>query len=189
MGSLSRALGVVGFIRDLVFTCVFPGLWVHSLSQCECVHPGSLGSLANALGVIGFVRGRSVHSRAPWGPLGSSRVLEFTCARSRGHWVHAASLGSLSCVLVVVGFIWARWIHSREPLGSLDSSEVIAITDVQPWFLLVLPGTLGAIGFMQCRWVHSGAPLGSLGSVGVVSFCRVCLGAGWAHLGSRLSFG
>ena len=139
LGSLALALGVdrfiriVGFARTcwdflvhcpsrwellgsssvVYFTRVRPGgRWIHPRSCLGSlwVHRGSLCSLARAVSVIAFILGRWVHSRAPWGSLSSSWVIEFTRVRCRCRSVHSQSLGSLAHSLVV---ITARSVHSR----------------------------------------------------------------------------
>ena len=120
----------------------------------------------------------------PWGSLGSSRFVEFTRVRPKGHWVHPG-----------------RWVHSvapwrslgssGSPLGSLGSlgcrQDVVGFIMVLPRGHWVFPGSLGslvcvmgAVGFIRCHWVHSGASSGSLGYLGldmgsskVVEFTRI----------------
>ena len=94
LGSIARALGVIGFLR---------GVWIHakatwggrscSLGLFRALYksldfPGLLGSLVYARGVVGFIRGRWVHTRAPWGSLRLSGVVGFSRERLGGRWVH-----------------------------------------------------------------------------------------------------
>ena len=88
LGSLSRVLGFVGVVGCTRARPV--GL---------CVRPGSLGSRAHALewlgsfvlalGIVVFMMGRWVHSRMPWGSLGSSGVIVFKRTRPGGVWCHS----------------------------------------------------------------------------------------------------
>ena len=146
MGSLTCALGVVGFIR-------------HSVVR-SCVPRGSLSSSW----VVGF-------TRAPWVLLGSSAVVGFpdvhlgVCwVHSRvfpgGRWVHQGSLGSLARTLGFVGFIRGRWVHS-------------GCRRFHPVSLTSLARALGVAAFIRSRCVQSRAPCVSLGLSGVIRFTRV----------------
>ena len=81
LGSLTRALGVVGFIR---------GRWIYWRAPLwSLVYPGSLGLLGCAFGIIRFIQCSWVNSRASKSSLGSSAVVGFTRARHGGRWVHS----------------------------------------------------------------------------------------------------
>ena len=142
----------------------------------RCVHTGSF---ACALGDVMFIRCRCVlslapwpffvfwrglwvHSRAPCGSLGSSRVVGITRARP----------GFLL-------FIRGRWVHSRPPWVSLSSSGV---TRGQHWGRWLHPGsfgfrTLGVFGFFRYRLVHTYSPF----------FWWISWDAPWVHAGSVCS--
>ena len=94
--SLACALAVVGFIRGRA-------LGVFGFIGGRCVN-------SRALSVIAFILGCWVHSRAPWGSLSSSWLIEFTRVRCRCCSVPSQSLGSLAHSLVV---ITARSVHWR----------------------------------------------------------------------------
>ena len=137
------------------------------------VHLGSLGSLSRALVVVGFRWGHWIHSRAPQGFLGSSRVVVFTLQRPG---VYPRSLGSLASSLRILGFILRRWVHSSSPLVSFGSSWVVAFTLACAGGRWVHPGSFGSlacalcvVGFIRWRWVHSRTFWVSLGVVGFAS--------------------
>ena len=80
LGSLPSARGVVGFTPTSAGGLwLIRGRWVHF--GCRWVHPMSLGSLACPQGVVGFIQVRWFHSHAPWGSIGSFRVVVFDRAR------------------------------------------------------------------------------------------------------------
>ena len=139
--------------EDVGFTRVRP--W------CCWNHPGYLGA---------FVSGRSVHSRASWGSLGSSGVGAIIHARPGGRWVHPGSLGSLA-----------------QALGVLGSLGIVLFTRVKPWGRWVLPACPG------CRCFHSRQLWVSLSLSWVGEFTRACSGGRWIHPGrwvhSRMSWG
>ena len=139
LGSLTRVLGVVGFIRAVGVTRALPGgRWAH---------PGTFCLLARALGFVGFIQPRCVHSSAPCMSLVLSRAFGFTRALPGGCRVHPRSFCSLALALCVVGFIsgfeftrtrqWGRCIH----VGLLGS----------------LARALGVDWFIGGRWVRSRA--------------------------------
>ena len=135
LGSLTRALAVVGFIR---------GPRVHWPEPF-----GLLDLLACALGVVGFIKGRWAPSREPRGMLGSHALVLW--------W----SMGSLARALAVVVFILGSWIYSRACWGSLGSPGVVGCTRVRAWGRSVQPRsfcslarTLVVVGYISFRWVH-----------------------------------
>ena len=186
LGSLAHAVGVVGFIRGrwahsrapwclqdssrvVEFTRIrLGGRWVHlhapwevvGISWCCWVH-----SRVCDLVIVGSIRGCLVHSRGPWGSLGSSGVVEFTR-------VHPGVFGFMrgrECNVGVVAFIWGRLFHSRADWRLLGSSGIVGFTCVHPGDGLVHPGSLGSLanalgvfGVMRGHWVHSRVPWGSI---------------------------
>ena len=208
LGSFQYILGVVWLIQ---------GRWVHS---------GAPRLLFGLFEVIGFtwecpgrrvfIQGRWVHSGAPWGrwvhlgrsvhssailgSLGSFWVVGFIRVRPRGSWVYySVPLASLGTFVVVgfirvhpgvVGFIAVRWVHLGVPCGSLGSFwcalvvvglfGVVGFVQMRPGGHWVLYGSLGSfgcvvgvVGFILGLWVPLGAPRGLLGSFEVVRLIRV----------------
>ena len=188
LGSLTPALGVDRFIR---------GPWVHLRAPCcrwVCWRTPlrSLGSslvfgfTMRALGVIGFIRGRCVRFSGPWGLLGSSEFVRFTCvcpflgssvvvgltrAHTRGRWLLPGLLGRPSLSLRssrFVGFTRARpeaipvcWVCTLAPWGSLGSFWIVRLTCPPPGCRRVNPASFGTLA----------------NAVGVVRFIRVR----WVH--------
>ena len=135
-GSLARALVVIGFITGRLVHLRAPWFWFGSSGVVQFTHARlgvreiHAGPLACALGVVGFMR---VHSRAPCGLLGLSRVFGFI------HLCHR-----------VVGFINVLWVQSHAPWGSLGSLAhaqwIVGFIGVV-WFTRALPGG---------HWIHLG---------------------------------
>ena len=143
---------------------------------------------------------------APWGSLGSSRVVGLLSARPWGRCVFSVSLSSLAYALVVVSFTLAcpgshyrpfgslaytlavfvlircRWVFVRKPLGgSCGTSGFVGLAGGYSGGRWVHPGWLGVVGFIQVRWVHSCAPWSPWGSSGVFVFTCVHSGGRWVH--------
>ena len=165
----------------------------------QWVHSGSFGTNARALGGVEFFLSRGLHSRAPLLSFGLSRVVVFTYAHPyiRGSWVHSrAPWGSLGSFEVpraspgVVGFVeltrarrGGGWVHPR-PLVSLSCFLGVAgFTRIRPGGRCVYPGSLGpfacafsVVGFSRLRWVHSRARAESLGYAEVLGSITSAMG-------------
>ena len=154
-------MGMVGIIRGHSIHTDAPCRSLLALSCVLGVDGFVLGRRVQSIAFedVGFIRCRWVHSRTPWGSLGSCGVVEFfrTCpggcsvhsgslgsfARHGGHWVNPGSLGALARALRVVGFIRRRWVQSRVPWVSMGSAPVprarmVPTTCVPSWLLACL---------------------------------------------------
>ena len=138
------------------------------------VHPVLLCSLHRALEVDGFIRCRWVHSRAPWGSLGLSRVVGFT-RTPRGSLgisvvvefspcVSLGSSGNFRFARLCTGGLWVYPGSLGSQWGSLCSSVA----------RLTFARLLGVVGLITGRLFHSCAPWVSVRSSGAVWFTLVC---------------
>ena len=133
---------------------------------------------------------------APWGSLGSSRVVGFLSARPWGRCVFSVSLSSLAYALVVVSFTLSYPGSHYRPLGSLAYTLAVFVSIRCLWVFVRKPlgGSCGTSGFVGLaggysggRWVHSsslGSLVRALESVGFIRGLCVHLRAFWGSLGS-----
>ena len=134
LGSLARALGLVGFVWGRLVNSHTPWVLLGLSGVFGFTHVGP--------GFIWAHPGRLGHSHAPCGSLGSSGVVLFTHARRGGRRFYPVSLWSLTRALGVVGLIRSLWVHSRGPWGLVGSSVFVR---TRPSGCCVHPGSLGSL--------------------------------------------
>ena len=122
------------------------------------------------MGDLGFIQCLWFHSHAPWGSIGSFRVVGFAHARPG---CHAGSYLLFTHVRPGCRWVHQRRVHRPASLGLLATFVIVEFTRVRTAGRYVHPGSLayavGVVGFIRARWVRL---LGLFSSSGVFGVTR-----------------